>query len=70
MPVALVSKGTLPEQQVVVADLASIAHIVEGLELPSPTLVIIGEVVTLRSQLNWFKDSTTNPPSFLNKDLP
>lgn len=53
MPVALVSKGTTPEQTVVVGTLADIASKVEGSGIAAPTLTIIGEVVKLRDKLQW-----------------
>ncbi|MCJ8146400.1 siroheme synthase CysG [Acinetobacter sp. A3.8] len=53
MPVALVSKGTTPEQKVVVGTLADIASKVAEHEIVAPTLTIIGEVVNLREQLQW-----------------
>ena len=53
MPVALVSKGTTPEQQVVVGTLADIASQVTQHHIQAPTLTIIGEVVRLREQLKW-----------------
>ncbi|XID74405.1 siroheme synthase CysG [Alkanindiges sp. WGS2144] len=53
MPVALISKGTTPEQTVVVGTLTDIAAKVEGSGITAPTLTIIGEVVTLREQLQW-----------------
>lgn len=53
MPVALVSKGTTPEQKVVVGTLANIASKVAEHEIVAPTLTIIGEVVNLREQLQW-----------------
>lgn len=53
MPVALVSRGTTPHQQVVTGDLSNIVGRVEENEVPAPTLVIIGRVVTLRSRLDW-----------------
>lgn len=53
MPVALVSKGTTPEQVVVVGTLADIASKVEGSGITAPTLTIIGEVVKLREKLQW-----------------
>ena len=53
MPVALISKGTTPEQKVVVGTLADISHKVIEHEIQAPTLTIIGEVVNLREQLNW-----------------
>ena len=53
MPVALISKGTTPEQKVVVGTLANIASKVEQHQIQAPTLTIIGEVVSLREQLQW-----------------
>lgn len=53
MPVALISKGTTPEQKVVVGTLANIASKVAQHQIQAPTLTIIGEVVNLREQLKW-----------------
>lgn len=53
MPVALISKGTTPEQQVIVGTLADIAEKVIQHHIAAPTLTIIGEVVHLREQLQW-----------------
>nr|WP_315279967.1 siroheme synthase CysG [uncultured Acinetobacter sp.] len=53
MPVALISKGTTPEQKVVVGTLANIASKVAQHHIQAPTLTIIGEVVNLREQLKW-----------------
>lgn len=51
-PVAVISNGTRDNQQVSVGtlkDLASLAH-----DAPSPALLVIGEVVSLHHQLQWF----------------
>lgn len=53
MPVALVSKGTLAEQQVVVGTVADIAQKVTAAQVSAPTLTIVGEVVSLREKLKW-----------------
>ena len=53
MPVALVSKGTTPDQKVVVGTLADIASKVSDHQIQAPTLTIIGDVVRLREQLQW-----------------
>ncbi|EJB8577057.1 uroporphyrinogen-III C-methyltransferase [Acinetobacter baumannii] len=53
MPVALISKGTTPEQKVVMGSLADIASKVTEHQIHAPTLTIIGEVVRLREQLQW-----------------
>jgi len=60
MPVALVSKGTTPEQQVVVGTLNTIVQKVESSGVKAPTLVIIGQVVTLRSKLDWLGVEPSN----------
>jgi uroporphyrin-III C-methyltransferase/precorrin-2 dehydrogenase/sirohydrochlorin ferrochelatase len=53
MPVALISKGTTPDQKVVVGTLTDIASKVTEHQIQAPTLTIIGEVVKLREQLQW-----------------
>ncbi|HBS42979.1 MAG TPA: uroporphyrinogen-III C-methyltransferase [Oceanospirillales bacterium] len=52
-PVALVEKGTLPDQKVHTGTLASMPGYVEGREIHAPTLTIVGSVVTLREKLSW-----------------
>ncbi|MFE8069760.1 siroheme synthase CysG [Marinobacteraceae bacterium S3BR75-40.1] len=56
MPVALVSQGTLPDQVVVTGTLDTIADRVDASGVKAPTLVIVGEVVKLREQLDWLGD--------------
>lgn len=53
MPVALVSKGTTPEQKVVTGTLENIASLVKSSGVQAPTIVIIGHVVSLRGKLDW-----------------
>ena len=52
-PAAVISAGTTVAQRVVVAPLADLPGAAANAELPSPALVIIGDVVGLREQLNW-----------------
>ncbi|MEC7378520.1 MAG: uroporphyrinogen-III C-methyltransferase [Pseudomonadota bacterium] len=59
MPVALVSKGTTPEQRVVTGNLDTIVERVKAEEVQPPTLVIIGQVVALRERLDWIGGVTT-----------
>ena len=60
-PIALVSQGTTPQQQVVVGSLDTIVERISLSKVKAPTLTIIGEVVTLRDKLNWFHtDSSPN----------
>jgi len=53
LPCAVISKGTTTEQKVVVGTLEDIQSKAKG--LPTPALTIVGEVVGLREQLDWFK---------------
>lgn len=53
-PVALVEKGTTQEQRVLVGNLATMADMVENGNVHGPTLLIVGEVVSLRDSLQWF----------------
>lgn len=52
-PVALIEKGTLPEQKVVTGTLANIMD--RAVEIQPPSIIIIGEVVNLHSTLKWFE---------------
>lgn len=52
-PIALVSKGTTREQKVLTGTLKTIAEIADTEKIKAPTLIIIGDVVTLRDKLNW-----------------
>jgi uroporphyrin-III C-methyltransferase len=51
-PAAVVSRGTLEDEQVVVAPLGAIGDAAR--DLPTPALVVIGEVVTVREALGAF----------------
>jgi uroporphyrin-III C-methyltransferase/precorrin-2 dehydrogenase/sirohydrochlorin ferrochelatase len=54
-PAAVVEQGTLLDQRVVAATLATLPVAVEAAGLQSPCLTIVGEVVRLREQLAWFE---------------
>ncbi len=49
-PAATISRGTLPDQAVVSATVATLADAVERAHLPGPTTTIIGAVVALRDR--------------------
>ena len=53
MPVALVSKGTTREQRVVTGTVETIAEKAKAAGVRAPTIIIVGEVVSLRERLNW-----------------
>ncbi|CAN5869389.1 siroheme synthase CysG [soil metagenome] len=50
-PAALVQNGTRPDQRVVVTDLGGLQEAAGGAGLGSPSLVVVGEVVRLRTKL-------------------
>ncbi|WP_411754035.1 siroheme synthase CysG [Serratia sp. (in: enterobacteria)] len=52
MPVALVENGTSTRQRVIEGELAQLGELAKQAE--SPSLIIVGSVVSLRSKLNWF----------------
>lgn len=51
-PVAIVEKGTRPDQRVVVGQLAELDHLVQLHKIGSPALIIIGDVVSLYQELS------------------
>ncbi len=52
-PVAVISKGTTPDEKTVIGTLADIHE--KAKDLPTPALIVVGEVVNLHKQLNWFE---------------
>jgi len=52
-PVAVIRWGSLPDQQVVTGTLAELAGRAERFR--PPAIIVVGEVVKLRDQLNWFE---------------
>jgi uroporphyrin-III C-methyltransferase/precorrin-2 dehydrogenase/sirohydrochlorin ferrochelatase len=54
LPIAIVQRGTTPQQQLLIGTLASLPEQVADEPFDSPTLIIIGTVVRLHQQLNWF----------------
>ncbi|WP_137887167.1 siroheme synthase CysG [Pseudomonas sp. 2FE] len=54
-PAALIQQGTTAKQRVFTGTLANLPELVAQHEVHAPTLVIVGEVVTLRDKLAWFE---------------
>jgi uroporphyrin-III C-methyltransferase len=50
--IALISKGTLKDQKVVIGNFENIVNLSKNLK--SPVLIIIGEVIKLRDKIRWF----------------
>ncbi|VXC51290.1 siroheme synthase CysG [Pseudomonas sp. 8O] len=54
-PAALVQQGTTQNQRVFTGTLETLPQLVAEHDVHAPTLVIVGEVVTLRDKLAWFE---------------
>ncbi len=54
-PCAVISKGTTKEQSVVVGTLENIVE--KTKDVPTPALIVVGKVVELREQLQWFEEN-------------
>ena len=52
-PIAVISQGTTPNEKTVVGTLEDIYE--KAKDLPTPALIVVGEVVKLREQLSWFE---------------
>jgi len=53
-PAAVIHWGARPEQRVVTASLATIADAAAAAGLKNPSVIVVGEVVTLREKLSWY----------------
>ena len=54
-PVAVIRWGTMPAQQTVSGTLDDIAERAKAAGLKAPAIIVVGEVVRLRENLNWFE---------------
>jgi uroporphyrin-III C-methyltransferase/precorrin-2 dehydrogenase/sirohydrochlorin ferrochelatase len=53
-PAAIVTHGTSPQQQVLQANLATLADAASKAKLSSPALLVVGDVAALGPELSWF----------------
>ena len=54
MPIALIQQGTTKNQQVFTGTLDTMVENIKGQDIQAPTLIIIGNVVSLHESLSWF----------------
>jgi uroporphyrin-III C-methyltransferase / precorrin-2 dehydrogenase / sirohydrochlorin ferrochelatase len=54
MAAAIVSRGTLDDQQVIIGTITSLPEKIASMEVAAPSLLIIGNVVTLHPRYRWF----------------
>jgi siroheme synthase len=55
-PVAVIEWGTTPDQRTVTGSLLTIVEKVQQHDLKHPAIILVGEVVQLREQLQWFQE--------------
>ena len=55
-PVALVEQGTTPQQRVYIATLDTLLDTIKSKDIKPPTLIIVGDVVTLHDKLKWVEE--------------
>lgn len=61
-PIALIQKGTTPDQRLWIATLATMPELIKRDPPEAPTLTIVGEVVNLHQRLGW-TGATVHPGS-------
>ncbi len=54
-PACVIRSGTLATQRVVTATLATIASAARAAKITPPGIIVVGDVVKLRDELNWFE---------------
>ena len=54
-PVAVVRWGTRPDQKTIMSTLKDIAALVREKDIKPPAVMVIGDVVSLRNELNWYE---------------
>ena len=54
-PVAIISRGTTGRQETFVGTLGTVAKLASQAGISPPAVTVIGELVNLREQLNWFE---------------
>jgi len=59
-PVALVEQGTTPQQRVFTATLDTLLEVIANEDIKPPTLIIVGDVVTLHDKLKWVEEHHTD----------
>lgn len=55
MPVAVIQEGTTARQRTVTGTLSTISDLVVQQYIQAPATIVVGKVVTLREQLQWFE---------------
>ena len=67
-PIAFIQWGTLEKQKTVISTLGSASEAAMSEHVTNPCMIVIGEVVRLREQINWF-EQWGQKDTFLNNAL-
>ncbi|MGN7610626.1 uroporphyrinogen-III C-methyltransferase [Magnetococcales bacterium HHB-1] len=60
-PVAIINWATTPRQKTLVTSLEKAVDDVNNCQIGSPSIIVVGDVVSFRQELAWFKDLTLTP---------
>ncbi len=70
MPAALVEQGTTPQQRVHIGNLITLPALVQQAKVHAPTLIIVGEVVSLHEKLAWFTPGVKSSSLLAGQNTP
>lgn len=70
MPAALVEQGTTPQQRVHIGNLTTLPALVQQANVRAPTLIIVGEVVSLHEKLAWFTPGVKSTSLLTGQNTP
>ncbi len=65
-PVALIQQGTLTSQKTAIGTVGTIVALASELGFPSPTLIVVGNVVRLARELTWFEQAIEELPALFS----
>ena len=54
-PAAVIRRGTMPDQETLIASLGNIVELVNKRNIKPPAIIVVGDVVRMREGLNWFE---------------
>ena len=60
LPVAVIDKGTRPDQKVVIATVSTLCDELKDANLEGPAMIIVGTVVNLRDKLSWYRTKSNS----------
>ncbi len=69
LPAALIQQGTTRNQKVIIGTLATLPGTVSSNDIKPPTLLVIGHVVSLCSDLAWYNPDDSNPDTDTETNL-